>query len=238
MLVFLRGIPGRLLLFAVCAGVLAARPSLAQQPAAAGPLQSEHGQASRTAGTVAGTVTTQNGTIPLGGALVSLKAAAGEVATYVSDGEGAFRFENVAPGSYTIVVALDGFDPLTIPVSVASGQVAAAKANLRIATVSERVDVVASTAIVPTTGTLTASDGLTGKRARRDHRRRGLQSALRLLASVIEMPGWCRRSRGRQASRRCSDPALGRSGHRPVQVSLPDDAIDNVTVLPNPYAVE
>jgi hypothetical protein len=99
--------------------------------------------------------------------LISLKAAAGEVATYVSDGEGAFRFEHLAPGSYTIVAALDGFEALTIPVSVASGQVAAVKADLRIAAVSERVEVVASTAIVPTTGTLTASDGLTERSSKR-----------------------------------------------------------------------
>ena len=55
-------------------------------------------------------------TIPLGGAVVLLKASAGEVASYVSDGEGTFRFENLAPGSYTIVAALDGFDALNASV--------------------------------------------------------------------------------------------------------------------------
>jgi len=239
MRVFPRGIPGRLLLLAVCAGAFTSPPALAQQPAA-GASQSPRRPSASAPGTVAGTVTTQNGTIPLGGALISLKAAAGELATYVSDGEGAFRFENLAPGSYTIVAALDGFEALTIPVSVASGQVAAVKADLRIAAVSERVEVVASTAIVPTTGTLTASDGLSGKELEEIAGGGGLQAALRLLASVIEVPGGVSIKGGRPSQSSVQlgpgafvDPATGLS-----QVSLPDDAIDNVTVLPNPYAVE
>ena len=189
---------------------------------------------------ITGTVSTQ-GTIPLGGALVSLLSRDGEVGSYVSDGDGMFRFDGVAPGAYTIVVALDGFDTLTLPVTVAAGEAQALKADLRIAAVSERVDVVANTTtLVPTTGTLAASDGLTGKELEEISGGSGLQSALRLLASVIEVPGGVSIKGGRpsQASVQLGpgafvDPATGLS-----QVSLPDDAIDSVTVLPNPYAVE
>jgi hypothetical protein len=63
---------------------------------------------------------------------------------------------------------------------------------------------------------------------------------LKLLVSVIEVPGGVSIKGGRpnQATVQLGpgafvDPATGLS-----QVSLPDDAIDSVTVLPNPYAVE
>lgn len=189
---------------------------------------------------ITGIVSTQ-GDIVLGGALVSLRTREGDVASYVSDGDGAFRFDGVGPGSYTIVVALDGFDTLTLPVTVVSGQTVALKADLRIAAVSERVDVVApTTALVPSTGTLASSDALTGKELEEISGGGGVQSALRLLASVIEVPGGVSIKGGRpsQASVQLGagtfvDPATGLS-----QVSLPDDAIDTVTVLPNPYAVE
>lgn len=190
---------------------------------------------------ISGVVSTQ-GDIVLGGALVSLLNRNGEVASCVSDGEGAFRFDTVPPGAYTIVVALEGFDTLTLPVTAGSGQPVALKADLRIAAVSERVDVVATTtALVPSTGTLAASEALSGKELDEiTGGGGGFQSALRLLASVIEVPGGVSIKGGRpsQASVQLGpgafvDPATGLS-----QVSLPDDAIDSVTVLPNPYAVE
>jgi hypothetical protein len=239
MRVFPRSIAERLLLIAVCAGVFVPYPALAQQPTV-GTSQTRRGETPATIGTVTGSVSTQSGTIPLGGALVSLKSSAREIASAISDGDGAFHFDNLPPGAYTVVATLGGFDPLTITVSVAAGQVAAIKADLRIATVAERVDVVASTAIVPTTGTLTASDGLTGKELDEISGGGGLQGALRLLASVIEVPGGVSIKGGRPSQSSVQlgpgafvDPATGLS-----QVSLPDDAIDNVTVLPNPYAVE
>ncbi len=189
---------------------------------------------------ISGVVSTQ-GDIVLGGALVSLLTGDGEVASYVSDGEGGFRFDAVAPGSYTLVVALDGFDTLTVPLTVAGVQPVEVKADLRIAAVSERVEVVANTtALVPSTGTLAGGDALTGKELEEITGGGGFQSALRLLASVIEVPGGVSIKGGRpsQASVQLGpgafvDPATGLS-----QVSLPDDAIDSVTVLPNPYAVE
>lgn len=189
---------------------------------------------------ISGVVSTQ-GDIVLGGALVSLLTGDGEVASYVSDGEGGFRFDAVAPGSYTLVVALDGFDTLTLPLTVAGVQPVEVKADLRIAAVSERVEVVANTtALVPSTGTLAGGDALTGKELEEITGGGGFQSALRLLASVIEVPGGVSIKGGRpsQASVQLGpgafvDPATGLS-----QVSLPDDAIDSVTVLPNPYAVE
>lgn len=185
-------------------------------------------------------MTTQNATIPLGGAVVSLQSTAGEVASSVSEGDGAFRFENVPPGQYRVVATLDGFSLLDQAVSVVAGQLVEVKADLRIAAVNETVDVVAPAEIVPSTGTLTSSEAVTSRQLEEIGSTGGLQAALRILASVIEVPGGVSIKGGRpsQASLQLGpgafvDPATGLS-----EVTLPDDAIDSVTVLPNPYAVE
>src|SRR5262249_32972594 len=68
----------------------------------------------------------------------------------------------------------------------------------------------------------------------------GLRAAVRLLASIIEVPGGLSIKGGRPSQAGVQigagtlvDPSTG----LPI-VSLPDDAIDSVAVLPNPYAVE
>lgn len=189
--------------------------------------------------TVQVVVTTQ-GNIPLGGVNVTVSSDAGAVATQVTDGEGKVRFDALMPGKYTFVAALQGFDTATRPLVLTTGQAADLPLDLRIATMTDRVDVVAPTAVVPSTGTLTASEGLTQRQLDEISGGNGLQSALRLLVSVIEVPGGLAIKGGRPSQSAVQlgpgafvDPATGLS-----QVSLPDDAIDSVTVLPNPYAVE
>lgn len=189
---------------------------------------------------ITGIVTTQDKTVPLAGVVVSLRDERGEVASGTSEGDGTFRFESIGPGSYSLVVDVQGFDPLTMPLTVVAGQPTLAALDLKIAGVAETVDVVAPSAVVPSTGTLTSSEGLTSRQLEELGAPNGLQSALRLLVSVIEVPGGVSIKGGRpnQATLQLGpgafvDPATGLS-----QVTLPDDAIDSVTVLPNPYAVE
>ena len=190
--------------------------------------------------TVSGVVSTQGGSIPLGGVTVQLRPASGEALLLVSDADGAFRFENVPTGTYTVEATLDGFDPFSTPITVVSGAAVAVKADLRIATVSESVEVLAPATILPAAGTLAASENLNARELEEIAGSGGLQSALRLLASVIEVPGGVSIKGGRPSQAAVQlgpgafvDPATGLS-----QVSLPDDAVDSVTVLPNPYAVE
>src|SRR6185295_11230591 len=78
--------------------------------------------ASSAGGIVEGTVTTQNQTIPLGGAVVSLTDGAAEVGRVFSNGDGTFKFENVPPGQYKVMVSIQGFDPFTVPVGGSSGE--------------------------------------------------------------------------------------------------------------------
>ena len=94
--------------------------------------------------------------------------------------------------------------------------------------------------VVPNTGTLAGGEAITSRQLEEIGIVGGLHAALRLLVSVIQVPGGVAIKGGRpsQASVQLGpgmfvDPATGLS-----QVRLPDDAIDSVTVLPNPYAVE
>src|SRR5690349_17840563 len=104
------------------------------------------GQAARAAaapatGIVEGVVTTQGGTIRLAGALVTLRQNATDVTSAGTDADGHYRFADLAPGTYQLVVALDGFDTKTAQVTVVAGRSADASLDLPIAAVAERVEV-------------------------------------------------------------------------------------------------
>lgn len=215
------------LICAVHASVRAQAPRTADVPTSSG-------------GIVGGSVTTQNGTIPLGGVLVSLSSdLTAEVTTVLSNGDGSFRFESLKPGQYRVSASLEGFESLVVIVQVAWNQTTTAPLDLPLS-LAQRVDVVAPVSPVPDSGTLSGGAAVTTEELEEMGSGGGLQAALRLIASVIEVPGGVAIKGGRpsQASVQLGpgvfvDPATGLS-----QVRLPDDAIDSVTVLPNPYAVE
>jgi hypothetical protein len=193
-------------------------------------------------GIVQGVVTTQNGSIPLGGVLISVSSErTTAVLTAWTEADGTFRFEGLSPGEYRIATTLEGFDVLSTTVTVVWNRTTDVPIDLRLA-VSQSVDVVAAPAdsLVPPTGTLTAGDSLESRELEQMAPSGGFQAALRLLVSVIEVPGGVAIKGGRPSQATVQlgpgsfvDPATGLS-----QVKLPDDAIDKVTVLPNPYAVE
>ncbi|OLE82138.1 MAG: hypothetical protein AUF76_10645 [Acidobacteria bacterium 13_1_20CM_2_65_9] len=186
-------------------------------------------------------VATQSGTIPLGGAQIVVRDAAGNpVTSLLSDGDGHFLVAALASGKYTLVVSLEGFTTANVQAIVAAGQSSQLSIDLPIATLTDTVTVVAPAAIVSTADTLSTTDSIGAKEVDQLASGGGLQSALRLLASVIEVPGGVSIKGGRptQAGMQIgattlTDPAMGL-----VHLTLPDDAIDSVAVLPNPYAVE
>src|SRR2546425_1601794 len=191
-------------------------------------------------GSVQGVVTTQGGTVHLAGALVTLRDGDREIARQVADGDARFRFNEVPEGRVQITASLDGFTTVTVQAVVSAGKSAEASLDLPIAGVAESVDVVAPTAIVPSTGTLSGSQSVNDKEIEQLAPSGGFQAALRLLASVIEVPGGVSIKGGRpnQASVQIGATTLVDASTGLTHVSLPDDAIDSVAVLPNPYAVE
>src|SRR5581483_4373503 len=139
---------------------------------------------------VDGIVTTQRGTIPLGGAQVVVRDATDhEVAAVLSEGDGRFHITDLQPGKHTIIVTLDGFDAGRTTVSVAPSGTASVTFDLPIATITTTIDVVAPPQSVVSAGdTIAAADDIGSKDTDRLAPGGGLQAALRLLASVIEVP--------------------------------------------------
>lgn len=191
-------------------------------------------------GSVQGVVTTQGGTVHLAGALVALHDGDHEIATQVADADARFRFNDVPEGRVQITASLDGFATAAAQVVVSAGKSAEASLDLAIAGVAENVVVVAPTTVVPNTGTLSGGQSVNGKEIEQLVAGGGFQGALRLLASVIEVPGGVSIKGGRpsQASVQIGAMTLVDASTGLTHVSLPDDAIDSVEVLPNPYAVE
>jgi outer membrane receptor for ferrienterochelin and colicin len=197
--------------------------------------------ATTSGGIIRGVVTTQTATIPLGGVLVSLTSTrTNQVRTVISEGDGSYRFDGLEAGDYRVSASIDGFDPKAIDVKVTYNQTVDAPLDLLLGGIAERVDVIAPQTVVPSTGALTPGDVVGSRELEQLSAGGGFQAALRLLASVIEVPGGVAIKGGRPSQAAVQlgagsfvDPATGLS-----QVRLPDDAIDSVTVLPNPYAVE
>jgi hypothetical protein len=190
-------------------------------------------------GTIQGVITTQT-TIPLGGVMMSLLNGSDNAAQVASEGDGTFKFEKLAPGRYTVTAIFENFETITKPAVVIGGSVTNVPFDLRLAITGEQVEVVAPNPVVPEAGTLSSSESVSQQELEQISPGGGVQSALRLIAGVIEVPGGISIKGGRpsQAGMQLGpgmfvDAATGLS-----QGSLPDDAIDSVTVLPNPYAVE
>ena len=192
-------------------------------------------------GVIDGVVTTQSGSIRLGGAQVVVRDAADhDAASVLSEGDGHFRVVALPPGSYRVIASLDGFDPVTVPVLVGTDKMAEVALDLPIAAISQIVDVVGTTAVVSSEGTLSPADTITSNERDVYTPGGGLQGALRMLASIVNVPGGVSIKGGRpsQASVQLGPSTLVNPTTGLSQVTLPDDAIDSVSVLSNPYAVE
>ncbi len=192
------------------------------------------------AGVIEGAVTTQSRTVPLAGAVVTLRSGDHDVATLLADADGRFRFQHVPDGRFQVVASLDGFTTTTVQAVVSGQQTVEVSLDLPITSMTEHVEVVAPITVVPATGTLSGTDEVNGKEIDQMTSGGGFQAALRLLASVIEVPGGVSIKGGRpsQSSVQIGPTTLVDPSTGLTHVSLPDDAIDSVAVLPNPYAVE
>lgn len=196
-------------------------------------------------GLVFGATTTLDGAVVLPGVTVEVVDSMGTlVAVAVSDGLGRFSID-VPPGRWRLLAALPGFAPAVrdvIDVDV-GGRV---EVNVDLAVgLEEEVEVTARPAgpealIVPDTATTV--DRLAGDLAdQAPVRGESFEALLPLLPGVVRAPDGRLNVKGGQESQtgllvnsvNASDPATGEFG-----ITLPVDAIDNVTLLPNPYAAE
>ena len=192
-------------------------------------------------GSIDGFVTTQSGTIRLSGARVVVHDAANqEVASVLAEGDGHFHVTLLLEGQYSVSASLEGFAFVKTNVRVASGVQTDVTLDLPLATVNHTIEVVAPVAVVSAADTLSSSERIGGSETEQMTGGGGLTNALRLLASVIEVPGGLSIKGGRptqagvqMGASTLTDPVLGL-----VHLTLPDDAIDSVAVMPNPYAVE
>jgi hypothetical protein len=199
--------------------------------------------AARGAGTAArrrqhhpGFVTTQSGTIRLGGAQVVLHSSSNqEIATVLADGDGHYRFTAIQEGKYTLTASLEGFAVARAAVVVSADQTTERSLDLPLATLTQTVEVMAPTSIVSAADTLGSSESINSHETDEFANGSGLGGALRLLASVIEVPGGLSIKGGRPTqagvqigASTLTDPVLGL-----VHFTLPDDAIDSVAVMPN-----
>jgi len=191
-------------------------------------------------GVVQGVVTTQ-GTVNLPGAQVVITDAADkQVGQGLTDENGHFNFVGIAPGRYKITVSLVSFVTTAAVLDVVAGRSSDVVIDLPIEGISQSVEVTAKSPVISNAGTVAQTETISGKEIDTFASSGGLQATMRLLASVIEAPNGVsiRGGRPSQAGLQLGvttmvDPSTGLS-----RVTLPDDAIESVSVLPNPYAVE
>jgi hypothetical protein len=191
-------------------------------------------------GVVQGFVTTQ-GTVNLPGAQITLTDGGDkQIAQVLSDENGHFNFVGLPPARYKVTATLASFVTTSAVVDVVAGRSSDISIDLPIEGISQSVEVVAKSPVISNEGTVSQTETISGKEIDTFAASGGLQATMRLLASVIEAPNGVsiRGGRPSQAGMQLGvttmvDPTTGLS-----RVMLPDDAIESVSVLPNPYAVE
>ena len=195
---------------------------------------------------VSGTTTALGGSVQLPGvSIIVADSITGEVvATTTSDGDGRFELFGLRSGIYVVTASLGGFDPVSYaPVRVTVGEPVTIDFLLTVSRVEEDVDVQGESGtpldILDTPMLVETLDGelLDIVPVRGEN----FDTLLPLLPGVVRTPRGrlsVKGGLGTQTSLRVNsvnvtDPVTGEFG-----TTLPDDAVDTITLLPNPYAAE
>lgn len=200
-------------------------------------------QAGLASGVIEGAISTQH-TTALPGADVAVIDATGRiVAKVLSDGEGRFRVARLSAGTYRLMATLEGFETTTAAVVVGDrgpASVTEVTLDLPIGSLSDTIDVVGTTAAVSSGNTLARVEAIASRELDQFVPGQGFQGAVRMLSTVVTLRSGMSIKGGRpnQAGVQLGAATLVDPASGIAQVPLPDDAIDSVTVLPNPYAVE
>jgi len=205
----------------------ASAPALADVPQAA------------STGALEGVVSAQQGGGPLPRAEIVVSDDAARVAARrTSDGDGRFVVVGLAAGTYRVTASLRGFAAAETSVVVSGGRTA--RVGLELAFAAETLAVVASSEVLTTGGALALEEAMASRELDQFVPGTGFQSAVRMLSSVMTASTGVNIKGGRpnQAGVQLGAGTLVDPASAIAHVALPDDAIDSVTVLPNPYAVE
>jgi TonB dependent receptor-like, beta-barrel/Carboxypeptidase regulatory-like domain len=189
---------------------------------------------------IQGVVTSQAGSVKLPGvAIVVTDASAREVAQVLCGEDGGFKVELPA-GIYRVSASLSGFVTMTRTAVVVAAHTVDLPFDLPIEGIAQSIDVVATNPVVRGDGMLSPVETIGSREMDQFAPSGGLQASLRLLASIIEVPGGMSIKGGRpaQAAVQLGPSSLVDTATGLSPLSLPDDAVDAVQVLPNPYAVE
>ena len=204
------------------------------------------------AGAIVVTVSTQHGSVRLPGASVTIREAGQPDGPHavsqnptplqtdqVSDDQGQLTVPGLRPAAYRVSASLDGFQTAEATIVVDPGGVEKVDLDLSIANLTETVQVTPP-AFEASGGTLASVDTVSAAQAEILMPGEGIQSTLRLLPGVIAQPKGSSIDGGRPdqvgfliQSGSYIDPATNLA-----RLTIPNTAIDSVSVLPNPYAVE
>jgi hypothetical protein len=134
-------------------------------------------------GVLEGFVTTQSGTIRLGGAQVTLHNSSNqEVASVLSEGDGRFRFTALQEGKYTLTASLEGFAIGRAAVVVDADKTTERTHDQPLATLTQTVEVMAPASIVSAADTIGSAESIGRHETDEFESVTGLGGALLLLA--------------------------------------------------------
>lgn len=196
---------------------------------------------------ITGRTTTLGGSVLLPGVTIVVTGDAGGVAaTLQSDERGSFTILGLPPGTFTITASLPGFDDVSkAGIRLAAGAQVRLDVDLPIPGVKESVVVSTRRPTdlpleIPKTGTsVEVVEGELADTA--PLRGETFEGLLPLLPGVVRGPDGRLNVKGGQATQtsvlvnsvNVTDPVTGNFGF-----TLPIDAVDTVTLFPNPYAAE
>ena len=194
---------------------------------------------------ISGTTTALDGQLRLPGVTIVITRSPDDevVARTVSDGEGHYDLSIASSGTYTMTASLDGFNVVTKMLTPTPGDQIVINVEMTVAGLEEGVDVEAEAGTpLDLLDTPMLVETLEGELLDLvPVRGENFDALLPLLPGVVRDSKGRLSVKGGQATQtvlrvnsvNVSDPVTGEFG-----TTLPDDAIDTITLLPNPYAAE
>ena len=189
-------------------------------------------------GAIEGVVSTERGSPLPGVAIVVRDGRAHVVARGTSDDDGRFSLAKLPQGRFRLTASLPQFTTSDLQVVVVADKTTDVDVCLQAS--PDALTVVAQTEVLTTGNALATDDAMASRELDQFVPGTGLQSAVRMFASVMATPNGINIKGGRpnQVGIQLEAGSLVDPSSAIAHVPLPDDAISSVTVLPNPYSVE